>query len=468
DGPITITPADPLSVTVSLVAGANLGVNADWWALANTPSGWYRYNRVTDSWVPGQDVSYQGPLFKMSTREIANRSGLPTGVYTISFEVDTTMNGVQDKPIFSDSVEVTISSACLPGTDSDGDRLDNCYETNTGVYVSPTDTGTDPNNADTDGDLIDDGDEVLGTIQKLDLPGMGANPLRQDIFLEYDWFDDSLECGSHSHRPTQNAVDMVTRSFANSTIVNPDKTTGITLHNDRGQGGLFVGGNLISDVDGVLTGGVNSPEFQAHKAANFASNRHGYFHYVILPHRYNTNSGSSGQAELPGDDLIVSLYCANSDGNVGHTIMHELGHNLNIRHGGNQDCNYKPNYNSVMNYKYQFPGVDSNCTPPGDGVLDYSVGDRIDLDETALNENLGTCGTVAWDWNSNGVIETGVVYDINPLGNAGCGGAYTVLRDYNDWANLYMGGLLDADGAIPMDQKETISCDNPPPMVQYP
>ena len=42
------------------------------------------------------------------------------------------------------------------GSDTDGDGLDDSVETNTGIYLSETDTGTDPNNSDTDGDgLID-------------------------------------------------------------------------------------------------------------------------------------------------------------------------------------------------------------------------------------------------------------------------------------------------------------------------
>lgn len=44
--------------------------------------------------------------------------------------------------------------------DSDGDGLPDWVETNTRVYVSPTDTGTDPNNPDTDGDGVLDGDEI--------------------------------------------------------------------------------------------------------------------------------------------------------------------------------------------------------------------------------------------------------------------------------------------------------------------
>jgi len=44
--------------------------------------------------------------------------------------------------------------------DSDGDGLADAVETNTGEYVSPEDTGTDPNNPDSDGDGLSDGEEV--------------------------------------------------------------------------------------------------------------------------------------------------------------------------------------------------------------------------------------------------------------------------------------------------------------------
>jgi hypothetical protein len=44
--------------------------------------------------------------------------------------------------------------------DSDNDGLDDAAETNTGVYISQSDTGTDPDKLDTDGDGLDDGFEV--------------------------------------------------------------------------------------------------------------------------------------------------------------------------------------------------------------------------------------------------------------------------------------------------------------------
>lgn len=53
------------------------------------------------------------------------------------------------------------SSVCtFESQDMDGDGILNDYETGTGVYVSPTDTGTDPLNPDSDGDGAEDGLEV--------------------------------------------------------------------------------------------------------------------------------------------------------------------------------------------------------------------------------------------------------------------------------------------------------------------
>ena len=44
--------------------------------------------------------------------------------------------------------------------DSDADGLDDSVETNTGVYVSASNTGTDPLNPDSDGDFLDDWVEI--------------------------------------------------------------------------------------------------------------------------------------------------------------------------------------------------------------------------------------------------------------------------------------------------------------------
>jgi len=44
--------------------------------------------------------------------------------------------------------------------DLDGDKIADQFETGTGIYVSPVDTGTNPSKADTDGDGLNDWDEI--------------------------------------------------------------------------------------------------------------------------------------------------------------------------------------------------------------------------------------------------------------------------------------------------------------------
>jgi hypothetical protein len=88
--------------------------------------------------------------------------------------------------------------------------------------------------------------------------------------------------------------------------------------------------------------------------------------------------GQTGQSEISGNDFIVSMGDLINDlgvpptiFTVGGTFMHELGHNLGLHHGGGSTpagticqgpaCEdtptYKPNYLSVMNYKYQYSGI---------------------------------------------------------------------------------------------------------------
>jgi hypothetical protein len=375
----------------------------------------------------------------------------------------------------SESASATASAVVTCSTDTDSDRLYDCVETNTGTYVSTSDTGTDPNDSDTDDDSIQDGDEVLGTLDGLDLPGLGVSPLIKTILVEYDWFDDS----GHSHRPTAQMMDSLIAAFDRE---------GIQLINDYGQSSApFDGGNLISDADGDVDG--FGSEWAAYKAANFASNRNGYFHYAMHPHSYNSG-GSSGLAEVGGDDLInATLGWSDDYQQVSGTIMHELGHNLGLRHGGNEAQNYKPNYNSVMNYQYQFSGVDTNCTIPGNGLLNYSNGTRPSLDEDNLSEADGICEDTApvnallgTDWNYDGDMDDTFVNSSwgnidmrwsddgdsdDAWGGTACNDVglwcsytfstnydadLTVLTDHDDWENLVFTGIADSDGinAMPL------------------
>jgi len=108
DGPITLYQNDTLTITVSL---NNNGIteDADWWLAADTPFGlfFFTFDGWTDAWVPG----YQSPLFYLDSFEVLNMpvSGLPAGIYTLYFGVDTVMDGnVTWDSVYYDTVVVNI------------------------------------------------------------------------------------------------------------------------------------------------------------------------------------------------------------------------------------------------------------------------------------------------------------------------------------------------------------------------
>lgn len=348
--------------------------------------------------------------------------------------------------------------------DSDSDTLPDCAETASGVFVDETDSGTDPNNADTDGDGLRDGIEVMGTLDGLDLRALGANPLRRDLLVEYDWFEESTDCAVHTHAPSAAALARIAAVYAAAPISNPDGSTGIHLIQDAGQGGVFTGGNRIQNADAILPGAFDTT-WSAIKAQNFDPKRAGVFHYVILAHRYyGANNNSSGYAELVGDDAIVTLQCQVSEDNLVRTAVHELGHNLGLHHGGFEACNGKPNYNSLMNYRFQFAGLDASCDGYGDARGDgYSIGDRLQIDETAIDEAEGVCGQPSIDWNRNGSVESGLALDLNPAHSDSCGTGLNTLRDFDDWANITLLGIRDANGQLKNIKQETACAGAPAP-----
>ncbi|HKU50066.1 MAG TPA: hypothetical protein VJP79_08955, partial [Nitrososphaera sp.] len=111
------------------------------------------------------------------------------------------------------------------------------------------------------------------------------------------------------------------------------------------------------------------------------------FHYALFSLIQNQDPGSSGNAETVGNDIIVTLGSFDSGkidnvDQIRGTLMHEVGHNLGLYHGGpstvtGYNVNCKPNYPSVMTYIRQITGA------YGTQQYSDSVNDPASLDMSA-------------------------------------------------------------------------------------
>ena len=337
---------------------------------------------------------------------------------------------------------------------------------------------------ETDG-IDADGD---GTIDlALHQAPFNADPNRKDVFIEIDY----LTCAAggcapgdtHSHEPEFAGLDDAVIAFADSPVDNPDGSTGITLH-------LMVGDAMPDSLEIAFTTRRPGPadDYDDYKLGSAPDPCDGYFgtaaerssmgcdatlqarrlafHYAIYGHSYSEAPLSSGIAEIRGNDFMVTLggdpgAWIDASGTMREaeagTLMHELGHNLGLHHGGADAVNCKPNYLSVMNYTLQVPYMDP--TRP----LDYSRSETLTLDESLLTETdgIGTdddlegryvihgvdgadtyseiTGTGEIDWNGNGDVEAFLTEaDVNWLDVIGdCGeSAGDVLEGHDDWSNL--------------------------------
>ncbi|MCY1043227.1 hypothetical protein OV208_18060 [Corallococcus sp. bb12-1] len=253
--------------------------------------------------------------------------------------------------------------ACAGALDSDGDGVCNLVETL---------LGTNPNNPDTDGDRLNDYAESFGFGGGLDLTALGANARRKDIFIEADYFP--------GQQPTQAMLNRVITAFANAPVSNPDGSTGITLHVVVDQ--QIAAADVDLDLNPVWT------DFDVIKGKYFAANRAPYFHYMLFAHRYAGGNSSGISRGIPAHDFVVTLGFAAgiTELQLAGTVMHELGHNIGLRHGGTDDANYKPNYLSIMNYEYQFYGFGIGGL---NNVLDYSRVQVASFNEQNVNEVSG-------------------------------------------------------------------------------
>jgi len=249
-------------------------------------------------------------------------------------------------------------------------------------------------------------------------------------------------------------------------------------------------GNTTICPSSALPTSPGNPAVTNANSYNCLTAKRQVFHYATFDNYQWGNIQSGGWSEIMGNDLLVSLgNFHNGVGNIDQqesSLMHELGHNLGLSHGGmppptgnEDDDNCKPNYLSIMSYTYEYRSSDI-CRP-----LDYS--DR-NLTSSGLNEKLlndtiessdpypsnnppppanttsgqpSSCptsgerpiwwslpsGTVTFghtgtteDWNANGISSAHYIQNINKLGITGCNTSMnSTLGSFDDWHYILNG-----------------------------
>jgi hypothetical protein len=110
DGPVTVTPNDSASVTISIDPGGQIDDMADWWLAVHTPFAppldWYTYVHPT-GWTPGIHLCAQAGLFSLTPFEVLNMA-LPQGAYTFYFAIDEPDDGAAGPWWALDSVELSV------------------------------------------------------------------------------------------------------------------------------------------------------------------------------------------------------------------------------------------------------------------------------------------------------------------------------------------------------------------------
>ena len=348
----------------------------------------------------------------------------------------------------SDPVSYQLPSS-LATLDSDGDSLLDDWEKN----------GYDAN-----------GDGVID----IDLKNLGADPYRRDIFLEVDVMTGLANPPVATSGTTPGTFDIAQAVFAAAPVLSPLTGNGIHLVIDS-SGTVphwqTVGFNA---ADNATLGTAN---YSTLKAANFDNAvRDEIYHYAIWADAQP--GGYSGISDVNfsvgcGDDFLVTFDNFSASFQTMRsqveTLVHEFGHNLGQKHGGDNHSQYKPNYWGIMTYTWQLRtgwanawrvnhptctamyyltagAVETNGALPAtfNAFTDYSDGMAATLVENtnSLREPDGVCGRPI-DWNGDGdTTDVNINEDVDQNGSS-----TDTVRDFANWRALSYKGP-HSDGTV--------------------
>ena len=262
--------------------------------------------------------------------------------------------------------------------DGDGDGLDASLEALLGSCDAHGIDSTNPltgwpcdtySSLDSDGDGIPDHDEIYGVCagaECLALALWGADIAQKDVFVEVDWDNGGLPATATGVRAESGLDPEYFQQFAEAFLVGPSRSTrnpnnadGIRVHLDLDgttspemfsiPGSRVVvfdssGSSMTTNTSGVCAGWDDrSQREQTDLAAR-------YMVYACEgPHR----SGRASANGLRSLRFRAPTFTASTTG-AWHLLAHELGHVLELSHGGGSDNdNVAVHRVSMMSYAYQ-------------------------------------------------------------------------------------------------------------------
>ncbi len=119
DDYLVLNTSAQLDITIALSTKDLLSTPAEWWIYADTPMGSYYFDSVTDSWQPGQGVSFQQIISEPDFLQVLPANGFPEGMYKFYFTIDTTIDGINNN--MDNAVNVAVFLEPPKSCDANGD-----------------------------------------------------------------------------------------------------------------------------------------------------------------------------------------------------------------------------------------------------------------------------------------------------------------------------------------------------------